>query len=153
MTPVGEGTVHASAARIDGAGVLVCGDSGSGKSSLVLALLIADRLTNRLIGDDRLFLLLDGGRLYASTPPEIAGLIEIRGQGIVRLPFVSPEPIDLIVDLQPAENAPRMPDAAAREASFGGVMLPRLILPIGQADGWIRVRAALATWAAPGSRI
>lgn len=153
MTPVGDATIHASAARVDGAGVLVRGVSGSGKSSLVLALLMADRLTNRLIGDDRLFLLVDGGRLYASAPGEIAGLMEIRGQGIVRLPFVSPEPIDLIVDLEPPESAPRMPGAAEREASFGGVVLPRLILPIGQADGWIRVRAALATWAAPAGRI
>ncbi|MCX5494924.1 HPr kinase/phosphatase C-terminal domain-containing protein [Kaistia dalseonensis] len=140
-------TLHASAARVDGAGVLVRGASGSGKSSLVLALLMADRLTNRLISDDRLIVTAEAGRLYAAAPETIAGLIEIRGQGIVRLPYVSPEPISLVVDLEPIERCPRLPGAEDMETIIAGAALPRLILPIGQADGWIRVRAALASWA------
>ena len=49
-------TIHASAVLVEGRGVLLRGPSGSGKSSLALALLLADRERNRLIADDRVAL-------------------------------------------------------------------------------------------------
>jgi len=147
--PVGPGaTVHAGAVVVDGAGVLVRGPSGSGKSSLLLALLMADLAANRLVADDRVHLAAEAGRLYARAPAAIAGLLEIRGQGIVAVPHFDAAPIDLVVDFAPAAQCARMPDAAAMQVELAGITLRRLELPIGQPDGWIRVRAALAFRAA-----
>ncbi|MCX5520606.1 serine/threonine protein kinase [Kaistia defluvii] len=138
------GTVHASAVWVDGAGVLIRGPSGCGKSSLLLALLMADRPASRLVADDRVHLAAVAGRLQASVPGILAGLLEIRGQGLVTVPYLSPVSIDLVVDLEPIERCARMPEEADRTAQIEGVAVRRLALPLGQADGWIRVRAALA---------
>jgi HPr kinase/phosphorylase len=143
-----DATIHAGAVVVDGAGVLVRGPSGSGKSSLLLALLMADSATNRLVADDRVHLSVGAGRLHARAPSAIAGLLEIRGQGIVAVPHIDAAAIDLVVDLVPAAQCARMPDAAAMQTDLAGITLRRLELPIGQPDGWIRVRAALAFRAA-----
>jgi len=137
-------TVHASAVWVDGAGVLIRGPSGCGKSSLLLALLIAAGSTARLVADDRVMVSAEGDRLRAGAPPEIAGWLEIRGQGLVTVPYLSPVSIDLVVDFEPLERCARMPDESEKTAWIEGVSVRRLALPIGQADGWIRVRAALA---------
>jgi len=137
-------TIHASAVLADGRGVLVRGPSGSGKSSLVLALLIADRARSRLVADDRVRIAVEDGRLFAAPPQEIAGLLEVRGQGILCPPHVFRAEIALVVDLEPAESLSRMPPAEERIARLEGIVLPRLALPAGAADGWIRVLAALA---------
>ena len=137
-------TIHASAVLVEGRGVLLRGPSGSGKSSLALALLLADRERNRLIADDRVALRVRDGRLLAAPPPALAGLIEVRGLGIRRQPHVSPMEIHLVVDLVPAADYPRFPDPAEAIAEIEGVRIGRIRLPAGQADGWIRVVAALA---------
>ncbi len=137
-------TVHASVALIGERAVLIRGPSGSGKSSLLLSLLDRDAAA-ALVADDRVALRPANGRLIASVPDQIAGLMEIRGQGIVRRPHVSPVVVDLVVDLAPVEACPRVPlsDEDAR-ASIVGVSLPRIYVAIGAADGAARVRAALA---------
>ncbi|WEK51124.1 MAG: serine/threonine protein kinase [Candidatus Kaistia colombiensis] len=137
-------TIHASAVIVDGAGVLIRGPSGCGKSSLLLALLMADRPASRLVADDRVILSVAQGRLRAGAPDTLAGLLEIRGQGIVTVPYLSPVSIDLVVDFEMPERCSRMPDAADQTALILGVAVRRLVLPQGQADSWIRVRAALA---------
>jgi HPr kinase/phosphorylase len=147
MPEADRATVHAGAVVVDGHGVLVRGASGSGKSSLLLALLMADA-ANRLVADDRVHLEAVAGRLRARAPAAIAGLLEIRGQGIVAVPHIDAAVIDLVVDLVPAEQCRRMPDADEMRTELVGITLRRLALPAGQADGWIRVRAALAFRAA-----
>ncbi len=137
-------TIHAGAIRLGADGVLIRGASGSGKSSLLLHLLIRHPDTARLISDDRVILTAKDGRLVASAPPEIAGKLEIRGQGIVEIAYVSPAAIRLVVDLLPAAECPRLPEKQDRTTSIDGVTLPRLKLPIGIGDGADRVQAALA---------
>ncbi len=135
-------TVHASVALVGEHGVLIRGASGSGKSALLLALMSMYAGHHTLVADDRVALAAHHGRLVASVPPALAGLIEVRGQGILKRPHVSPVVIDLVVDLKPAAEAPRMPEADDRVA-IAGIPLPRLVLPAGQGDGAIRVLAAL----------
>lgn len=136
-------TIHASAVQVAGQGVLVRGASGSGKSSLILALLLADRAGNRLVADDRVVLTTAAGRLVAAPPPALAGLIEVRGQGILRQDHVSSADIALVVDLEPASSCPRMPEVEEAFVEVAGVRIRRIRLPIGQADGWMRVMAAV----------
>jgi serine kinase of HPr protein (carbohydrate metabolism regulator) len=135
-------TVHASAVRFAGKGILVRGASGSGKSGLVLQLLFADRQA-RLVADDRVVLSADAGRLVAAVPEAIAGLLEVRGQGIVRRPHVSPAAVDFVVDLRPLTDCPRLPAPDDERVAILGVDLPRLILPAGAPDGVVRLRVAL----------
>ncbi|MCX5477883.1 HPr kinase/phosphatase C-terminal domain-containing protein [Kaistia geumhonensis] len=136
-------TIHASAALVDGTGVLVRGPSGSGKSALVLALILADSARNRLVADDRTVLAGEAGRLVASPPEALAGLIELRGYGILRLPYVAAQEIGLVVDLEEAAAVPRMPERSTNHAALLGIEIPRLVLPIGHSDGAVRVRAVL----------
>ncbi len=137
-------TVHASVVLIGDSGILVRGAPGSGKSSLVLSLIAGDP-TAALVADDRVTLSAAGGRLLASVPEEIAGLIEVRGQGIVRQPWVSPVVVDLVVDLAPAEACPRMPlSGDDKRTAIAGVVLPRVLVPVGAGDAGLRVNAARA---------
>ena len=135
-------TVHASAVRFADRGILIRGASGSGKSALVLHLLAADPHA-RLIADDRVALSVADGRLVAAVPEALAGLLEVRGQGIIRRPHLSPAALDLVIDLRPLDECPRLPEPADERVAINDVALPRLILPCGLADGPLRVRIAL----------
>ncbi len=136
-------TVHADAVLLGETGVLIRGPSGSGKSALVLALLQADPAAHSLVADDRVVLTPAHGRLLATVPASIAGLIEFRGLGILRFPFVSPVVLRLVVDLMPAEECPRLPAPEEERVVIEGVALPLLCLPIGIADGASRIRLAI----------
>jgi HPr kinase/phosphorylase len=137
-------TLHASAVLVGEEGVLIRGGPGSGKSSLVLRLLALDPATTWLVADDRVSLAAHHGRLVAAVPETIAGKLEIRGQGIVERPCVSPVVVRLVVDLLPAAECPRLPEDHEATATVDGVAIPRLMLPIGITDGAERVRAAVA---------
>ena len=138
-----EATVHASAAMVAGRGVLIRGAAGSGKSSLILQLLTTGQKDSRLVADDRVLLRQEDGHVIASAPSAIAGLLEIRGQGIVRVPFVARATVDLVVDLLPAAECPRMPEPEARAVTLCGVTLARIFVASGTPDSGARVRAAL----------
>jgi serine kinase of HPr protein (carbohydrate metabolism regulator) len=135
-------TVHASALLLGETGILVRGASGSGKSSILLALL-GGNLPARLVADDRVALSAVGGRLLAAPPAELAGLLEVRGQGIIRRPFVSPVVVGLVVDLLPSADCPRMPEAGDA-AIIAGVAVRRLKLPVGAPDAAIRIVSAVS---------
>jgi serine kinase of HPr protein (carbohydrate metabolism regulator) len=128
---------------IGGRGVLIRGRSGSGKSSLLLALLESGPGA-MLVADDRVALSAERNRLRATVPAAIAGQMEVRGLGIVRRPHVSSAFVDLVIDLLPLEECPRLPTAAERTVVLEGVALPRVFVSIGAADAAVRVRAALA---------
>jgi HPr kinase/phosphorylase len=74
--------MHASCAARDGSGVLLTGAPGSGKSDLLLRLL--DRGFS-LVADDQVDIGNDG---MARPPEALAGLLEVRGLGLMRLPFL-----------------------------------------------------------------
>ncbi|QCI79531.1 aldolase [Hankyongella ginsenosidimutans] len=95
-------TVHASCVAVFGRGVLLLGESGAGKSSLALRLIDRGAM---LVGDDRICLHEDGG-LFASAPLPLAGLIESRGLGILRLPYRRKARLALAVTLAAAERLP-----------------------------------------------
>jgi HPr kinase/phosphorylase len=129
--------IHANALILGEAGVLIRGPSGSGKSSLTLALLAlaCDRgLFAVLIGDDRVFIRAKGQQILASGAPKVQGLIERRGYGIVRAPTEPCAIIRLVVDLSPrCERGPRLPDEDALSVSLGEINLPRLAFDAGTA--------------------
>ena len=95
--------IHASCAAQSDAGVLLLGPPGSGKSDLLLRLLDHGFA---LVADDRVDV-VDG---YASPPPALAGKLEVRGLGIVRLRHVAPTRLALVVTL--AREVVRLPTPA-----------------------------------------
>jgi hypothetical protein len=121
-------TIHASAVLAGPKAVLIRGASGSGKSRLAFALIEAGRTGAlpfaRLIGDDRVHVEARHGRLLVRPAQELAGLIEIRGLGIRRLPFEPLAVAGLVVDL----GAPgaRLPSPEEAMVTVQGITLPRL---------------------------
>lgn len=113
---------QASCVAINGRAVLIEGPPGSGKSSLALALIDRGAV---LVGDDAVTLWAESGRLFASPPPNIAGLIEVRNLGLMRFPVAEPSQASLILRLDP--EAPRFIDAAD-EAHLCGIAIPALAL-------------------------
>ena len=114
--------IHASAVAIDGRGVLFLGPSGSGKSDLALRLI--DRGA-RLIADDRVDLTRHGTRVTVSAPARIAGLLEVRGLGILRFPYVE-APLTHAIELVAVDAVDRLPAPDAE--LFCGIAIPILRL-------------------------
>src|SRR5215813_1648055 len=140
-------TIHASAVLIGARAVLIRGPAGSGKSRLALALVDAGRgglpPFARLVADDRAHLAAVHGRLLVRPAEKLAGLIEVRGLGLRRLPFEPVAVVGLVVDLA-AEDAERLPPAPARTTTLHGISLPRLAVAPGQ-DPLTRVLASATT--------
>jgi HPr kinase/phosphorylase len=140
-------SIHASAVLVGARALLIRGDAGSGKSSLVFALveaaLTARATFARLVADDRALVEAAHGRLLARPVPELAGLLEIRGLGIRRVPYEPVAVVSHVVDLAVA-NAARLPDEIERKATICGIILPRLVVAP-TADSVAIVRAALTT--------
>lgn len=93
--------LHAGCVALDGRGLLITGPAGSGKSSLALALMA---LGARLVADDRTILSLRDGRLHATCPPALRGLIEARGIGILQADPIDGTDLSLVVDLGVTET-------------------------------------------------
>ena len=108
---------------------MIRGPSASGKSRLALELLEAARTGTlrfaRLVADDRVHLEAIGGRLLARPPEALAGLIEVRGVGLLRVAHEPRAVIGLVVDLD-APDAERLPTADQRRTEINGISLPRL---------------------------
>jgi hypothetical protein len=97
-------TIHGTALRLPAGGLLLVGPSGSGKSSLALRLIDRGAM---LVADDRVVLESDGPRPVARPPAALAGLIEVRGLGVLRVPHAERTALDLVLDLgRPAERLP-----------------------------------------------
>lgn len=122
--------------------VLLRGPSGAGKSDLALRLLEAG---GRLVADDQTRLTRRGRALVATAPATLAGLIEVRGVGIVKLArgqVLAQAPLALLVDLVPADRVERLPEPA--EETLLDVDLPVLALAPFEASAPAKLRLALA---------
>ena len=108
-------------------GVLIRGASGTGKSSLALALVEACSLRGdfaRLVGDDRICARVSGGRALVSPHPAIAGLAEWRGLGLMAQEFEDCAVLALIVDLESPDSCaarPRLPEPEDLRGEFLGL--------------------------------
>lgn len=122
--------IHASCASRGGAGVLLVGPPGAGKSDLLLRLIDHGFA---LVADDRVNI----AGSTASPPPELAGLLEVRGLGLVRLRYTASARLALAIDL--ATRPERMP-RPARHTETG---LPLIALDPRCPSAPVRVALAL----------
>lgn len=138
-------TIHASAVLVGPRAILIRGPAGAGKSRLVLNLLQTARRGAsgwvRLVADDRVHLEAAHGRLIMRAPAAVAGLLEIRGIGMFRLPHEPLAVASLVVDLDSGDMQ-RMPEIPETQTIVEGVRLPRLAVAPGD-DPFPMVVAAL----------
>jgi serine kinase of HPr protein (carbohydrate metabolism regulator) len=119
--------IHGTAIVVGKTGIVFLGPSGSGKSSLAFSCLAEARslsLSAALVADDRVLVSERDGEVLAACPPSIAGLIEVRGTGILHLPHVSPTVVQLAVMPVDLATAPRLPEEDERIEVAPGIMLP-----------------------------
>lgn len=118
--------IHASAFSFHGAGCLLIGDSGTGKSRLVAEALLHGA---HIIADDQVRLCALNGNLVASAAPQLEGVIELRGFGLVKCKdAIHSHPIHLIVELSTDADT-RIPEKQTRD--YLGVHVPYVkVLPV-----------------------
>jgi HPr kinase/phosphorylase len=111
--------VHGTAIAVSGRGVLLRGPSGVGKSDLALRLIEQGAA---LVADDRTILRRNGDSVWASAPETILGMIEARGIGLVRMPFLKEAKLHAVIDLVPEVEMERLPPPETEEIM--GVAMP-----------------------------
>lgn len=130
--------IHATCISIGGKGVLLLGDSGSGKSDVALRLIDGGAL---LVADDRVDVARHKNSLAAAPPKNIAGKMEARGVGILTLPYAEHVPLKLAVSLVARDKVERLPDAQFFDCL--GVKLPLLSLYPFDESSCAKIRLAL----------
>lgn len=119
------GTVVAVAIDWDGplVGILILGESGAGKSSLaLLSIETCPYRRTALVADDLVLIDYDGRALLARAPESTAGLLEVRGVGLMKMRREALVELQLVIDfeiepsrlpevlrIQPISNAPALP--------------------------------------------
>jgi len=129
--------IHATCVAFEGGAVLLRGPSGSGKSDLALRLIDSGA---SLVADDQTLVEHREGGLIAFAPSTIAGQMEVRGLGLVSVPFLETAPLRLVVDLVdlPPERLP-----ASETIDILGVSLPLLRLRAFEASAPAKLRLAV----------
>jgi HPr kinase/phosphorylase len=129
--------MHATAIAIEGAAILLRGPPGAGKSDLALRLIDEGA---RLVADDQAELRRAGDQIMVSAPATIAGLMEVRGIGIVEVAPVAMAPLVLLVDLVPSAEVERLPETRFEEIL--GLPVPLIALAPFEASAAAKVRFA-----------
>jgi HPr kinase/phosphorylase len=126
---------------------LLRGGSGSGKSDLALrfmALQGEGELQPHLVADDQVWVEARAdGALMVSAPETIAGKIEVRGLGIVMLPFLPQARLVLVCDLVKAKDVPRMPPEPWERTMIAGVPVPVVKLDPFELSAPLKLKMAL----------
>ena len=121
VTPETE-ILHASCVAAGDRGLLILGPSGAGKSSLAIRLI---GLGADLVSDDQTRVTRAGDALEARCPnPDLSGLVEARGVGILRAPVRDRVALALAVDLAQSEPD-RLPPF--RKVTILGIPLPLVL--------------------------
>jgi HPr kinase/phosphorylase len=147
-----ETQLHATCVSINGAGVLLLGAPGAGKSDLALRLIDIpgygtgkELLPAMLIADDQVAIKREQETLIASAPAPLLGRLEVRGLGIVKVPYLPAAALHLAVRLTAAGTIDRMPELEASTFEVLGIALPLVLIDPDRASAPARLRAALRT--------
>lgn len=142
--------VHATCLEIGGCGVLILGPSGSGKSDVSLRLIDQpgrgtglETLTARLVADDQVVITRRGDHLFAAPPARLAGLIEVRGIGIVPVDHAPEAEVGLAVRLADASDIERLPAEDGSQIVLLGVAVPEIAVDAAAASAPARIRAGV----------
>lgn len=126
--------IHATAIVVGRTGLLFSGPSGWGKSMLAFTCMTEARrlgLFTALVADDQVLLSGEAGTVIATCPPSIAGLIELRGTGIVRQDHIPSAAMHYAVLPGSASGETRLPPEGETVSLAAGFSLPALRLLTG----------------------
>jgi len=115
--------VHGTAVKLNNKGLLIKGCSGSGKSDLALRLINEGAV---LISDDQVIVKQVGECVEMAPPKQLQGLLEVRGIGIIKVPYDARCHLEMIVELRARGDIDRLPEAEIEE--YFGVSLPKIRL-------------------------
>jgi HPr kinase/phosphorylase len=118
--------IYATCINLGGFGLLLCGPSGSGKSDLALRMMDHN---SQLVADDWVDLTLENGVLIARAPVSLRGLLEVRGVGIIEVPYGTSIQVQGMIDLVDSNEIQRLPDDQT-------VRLLGVEIPSYQLDPW-----------------
>ena len=142
----GQHNVHGTAIVVGTTGLLFVGPSGTGKSSLAYSC-IADAqsqgLFSALVADDQVFLSAASGHMIAECPPTIAGMLELRGTGIVKLAYISPALMHFAVAITDTSGAERLPPDEDRIDLVPDISLPVIRIPAMAPNALALIRAKI----------
>lgn len=102
-----------------------------------------------LIADDQVRLERRAAQLFATAPETIAGMLEARGIGLMRLPHME-APVHMLVDLRLDAEINRLP--VAQTDCLMGVDIPVIKVDPRTASASAKIRLALAQYDAPPHR-
>ena len=129
-------TVHGTTVAVAGAGVLLQGALGSGKSDLTLRLIDGGAI---LIAADRTILSRQGDQVVAQPPEPLRGILEVRGIGLIRVPTLEAIQLRLAVDLDmPPDRLP-----APIFSTLSGVDIPLIRLSAFECSAPAKIRLAV----------
>ena len=112
--------LHATCVDVEGAGILIVGRSGSGKSSLAVSLLA---LGASLVADDQCELMFQNNGFLITKPPSLPSNIEIRGIGLISVPVITDTSLCWVVNMDETEKE-RMPNPKFTE--INGYKVPTI---------------------------
>lgn len=143
-----DGTVVAGTAiALGDRAVLLRGPSGAGKSDLALRAMAAalggfNDTSFRLVGDDQVVVRGSGGGLMVQAHPRLAGLLEVRGLGILPVTHAAEAELVLIAEITVAGEIERLPDPWPSETLLG-VSLPVMRIAAFEASAPLKLALAL----------
>lgn len=131
---------HASCVEFEGKGVVIFGASGSGKSDLALRLIDAG---GKLVSDDYVEITNESDILYAHPAPNIKGMIEVRGIGLMKVAYKKSSVLAVALMLVPKEDIERLPEA--KTFSENGAEIPLYEFYSFSASAIAKIRLLLST--------
>jgi HPr kinase/phosphorylase len=139
--------VHGTCVALGRRGALLRGRPGAGKSDLALrfmALPGEGELQPLLVADDQVWVDARAkGTLLVSPPDTIAGKMEVRGLGIVEVPYLAEAELVLVCDLVSEKDVPRMPPEPWERTVIAGIPVPALKLAPFEPSAPLKLKMAL----------
>ena len=136
-------SIHASVVCHKGYGVLLHGASGSGKSTIALRLIA--EYGAELVGDDYVNINSEQNQLIVRPVPALAGLIEARGLGVLRMKYRDAVPLRLAIRLVALKDIVRLPEQTKNNGfKIGSICLPELNLNGAESTTPLKIIIALA---------
>jgi HPr kinase/phosphorylase len=139
--------VHGTCVALGTKAALLRGGSGVGKSDLALRFMALPselEFEPRLVADDQVLVEARGPQeLIASASATLAGKLEVRGLGILDVPYLGEARLVLAVDLVQSREVPRMPPEPLENIMIAGVALPLLRLAPFEPSSALKLKLAL----------
>ena len=130
-------SIHGVLISVYGKGVLICGESGMGKSETALELI---RKGHVLVADDRVDVVRVHNSIIGHSPQLLQGMLEIRGIGIIDVAkmfgasaLLPSAQIDLVVSLEKFDSSVEYARVGIENEQFMHVLevdLPKIVLPV-----------------------